>query len=134
MKKALLIFSSVITMMFVSADIHAQGNAKEIRVLVENPGSDKVFKDKEKKQLDFTVQGLEDLASVTEFTNRVKGFEGVKSFHVSDKAVNGGRTAHIEFHDTYSDNYFQKLLAYSKVNMLVVNGKRKPVRSSENKN
>lgn len=131
MKKALFILGSLITFMFFTSDVSAQISAKEIRVLVDNPGSDRVFKDKEKKKLDFAVQGLATGAEVTEFTNRVKAFEGVKSVTVSESLVNGARPAHIEFNETFQESYFQKLLAHSHVDLLVVNGKRKPVKSEK---
>lgn len=103
----------------------AAAEAQSVRVHITNAGSDRVFADKTKKQLDFSVSGLDD-ASAESFKKKVLAFDGVKAFFMKP-AENGMRTAHIEFHETYSDNYFRKLLITTGVEFLVVNGKRKKV-------
>jgi hypothetical protein len=125
MKKASLLLISVIT-------IHVSGWAQSdhsvrTSVIINNPGSTDAFADKDRKKLDFFVEGLE-ADQVQTFAERVRNYDGVSHFTISEEVTGGKRSAHIEFADTYADNYFQKLLIYSGVYKTVINGKEQLVR------
>jgi hypothetical protein len=131
MKKAALIFIAIVTFGVANSTVKAQTDTKEqVVVVIDNPGSDRAFQDKEKKKLDLSIKGLSD-QSYAAFTEKVKKHAGVKSFELSDKVVNGTRKGHIEFNETFDKAYFQQLLADSGVDMMIHNGKRTVVKGTK---
>lgn len=120
MKNAIFLFIFIVAGSIVTI---AQ-NVTQIMITVTNSADNTLKKTTDaKKNIEFSISGLDTQEKVSGFTEKIKGYRGVLGFEISDADVGNTRTCNGEFYKYANKNYFAGLMLYCGVDLISINGK-----------
>jgi hypothetical protein len=107
MKKIFLffVFSALVTFMF--------GQNLSVYLIDGPRGSQHKVGTENSYRLSFLLSGLSDEASVTQFINKCKSYQGIVDITVNEMDKTGQRSAVIIFNEKKESDYFKAFLIYA---------------------